>query len=134
MKTSVIEVKEMLSVLSIVGVEKIIGKVPGVESVTVNYAAGSATVRYDETQIKSSEIKAAVHQSGVQSEDEGNSKPGDKLKPEHKHSEVPKPEASAAPASSAIPIAKPAEEKIKAPVMPKPSVSPTVKSPEEKEK
>ena len=49
MKTSVIEVHDMLSVLSVDGVEKRIGEVPGVESVTVNYAAGSATVRYDET-------------------------------------------------------------------------------------
>ena len=69
MKTSVIEVRDMLSVLSVLGVEKIIGKVPGVESVTVNFAAGSATVRYDETSLKASEIKAAVHQLGTESED-----------------------------------------------------------------
>ena len=69
MKTSVIEVHDMLSVLSVVGVEKIIGKVPGVESVTVNFAAGSATVRYDETSLKASEIKAAVHQLGSESEE-----------------------------------------------------------------
>ena len=49
MKTSVIEVHGMLSALSADEVEKRIGEVPGVESVTVNYAAGSATVRYDET-------------------------------------------------------------------------------------
>jgi copper chaperone CopZ len=49
MKTSVIEVRDMLSVLSVDEVEKRIGEVPGVESVTVNNAAGSATVRYDET-------------------------------------------------------------------------------------
>ena len=49
MKTSVIEVHAMLSVWSVDEVEKRIGKVPGVESVTVNYAAGSATVRYDKT-------------------------------------------------------------------------------------
>ena len=49
MKTSVIEVHDMLSVLSVLGVEKRIGEVPGVESVTVNYAAGIATVRSDET-------------------------------------------------------------------------------------
>ena len=49
MKTSVMEVHAMLSVLSVDDVEKRIGEVPGVESVTVNYAAGSATVRYDET-------------------------------------------------------------------------------------
>ncbi|OYZ23560.1 MAG: hypothetical protein B7Y39_04435 [Bdellovibrio sp. 28-41-41] len=69
MKTSVIEVRDMLSVLSVIGVEKIIGKVAGVESVTVNFAAGSATVRYDETSLKASEIKAAVHQLGSETEE-----------------------------------------------------------------
>ena len=63
MKTSVIEVRDMLSVLSVLGVEERIGDVPGVESVTVNYAAGSATVRYDETRLQAADIKAAVHQS-----------------------------------------------------------------------
>jgi len=45
MKTSVMEVRDMLSVLSVDEVERRIGEVPGVESVTVNYAAESATVR-----------------------------------------------------------------------------------------
>jgi Cu2+-exporting ATPase len=67
MKTSVIEVHDMLSVLSAIGVEKKIGEVPGVESVTVNYAAGSATVRYDETRINIADIKSDVRQSGYKS-------------------------------------------------------------------
>jgi magnesium-transporting ATPase (P-type)/copper chaperone CopZ len=67
MKTSVIEVLDMLSVLSVVGVEERIGKVPGVESVTVNYAAGSATVRYDQTRLEIADIKSAVRQSGYES-------------------------------------------------------------------
>ncbi|MDF2117861.1 heavy metal translocating P-type ATPase [Roseiarcaceae bacterium H3SJ34-1] len=67
MKTSVIEVHDMLSVLSVVGVEKRIGEVAGVESVTVNHAAGSATVRYDETRLDVGDIKSAVRQSGFQS-------------------------------------------------------------------
>ena len=67
MKTSVIEVHDMLSVLSVQGVEKRIGEVPGVESVTVNYAAGSATVRYDETRLEIADIKSAVRQSGYES-------------------------------------------------------------------
>jgi len=67
MKTSVIEVHDMLSVLSVDGVEKRIGDVPGVESVTVNYAAGSATVRYDETRLDIADIKSAVRQSGYES-------------------------------------------------------------------
>jgi copper chaperone CopZ len=67
MKTSVIEVRDMLSVLSVLGVEERIGQVPGVESVTVNYAAGSATVRYDETRLEIADIKSAVRQSEYES-------------------------------------------------------------------
>ena len=62
MKTSVIDVRDMLSVLSVPGVEKRIGAVPGVESVTVNHAAASATVRYDETRLHVSDIKSDVRQ------------------------------------------------------------------------
>ena len=64
MKTSAIEVHDMLSVLSVDEVEKRIGEVPGVQSVTVNFAAGTATVRYDETQLEASDIKSAVRQRG----------------------------------------------------------------------
>jgi len=67
MKTSVIEVHDMLSVLSVDDVEKRIGEVPGVESVTVNYGAGSATVRYDETRLEVADIKSAVRQRGYES-------------------------------------------------------------------
>ena len=66
MKTSVMEVRDMLSVLSALGVEKRIGEVPGVESVTVNYAAGTATVRYDETRLNVADIKSDVRQSGFE--------------------------------------------------------------------
>ncbi len=69
MKTSVIEVNDMLSVLSVDGVEERIGKVPGVESVTVNYAAGSATVRFDETRLEIADIRSAVRQSGYDADD-----------------------------------------------------------------
>jgi copper chaperone CopZ len=67
MKTSVIEVHDMLSVLSVDQVEKRIGAVPGVESVTVNYAAASATVRYDESRLEIADIKSAVRQRGHES-------------------------------------------------------------------
>jgi copper chaperone CopZ len=67
MKTSVIEVRDMLSVLSVSGVERRIGEVPGVESVTVNYAAGNATVRYDETRLDVGDIKSDVRQSEYES-------------------------------------------------------------------
>ena len=66
MKTSVIEVHAMLSVLSVDEVEKRIGEVPGVESVTVNYAAGNATVRYDETRLEIADIRSAVRQRGYE--------------------------------------------------------------------
>jgi copper chaperone CopZ len=67
MKTSVIEVRDMLSVWSVDEVETRIGEVPGVESVTVNFAAGSATVRYDETRLAIADIKSAVRQRGYES-------------------------------------------------------------------
>ncbi len=67
MKTSVIEVHDMLSVLGVDELEKRIGEVPGIESVTVDFAGGSATVRYDETRIKIADIKSAVRQRGYES-------------------------------------------------------------------
>src|SRR3989304_2736286 len=67
MKTSVIEVRDMLSVLSVDEVERRIGEVPGVESVTVNFAGGTATVRYDETRLEVADIKSAVRQRGYES-------------------------------------------------------------------
>ncbi|OYZ23559.1 MAG: ATPase P [Bdellovibrio sp. 28-41-41] len=88
----------MLSVLSVRGVEKRIGKVPGVESVTVNFAAGSATVRYDETQLEVSDIKAAVRHAEIESEDKTGTKPESKSEPEHKHPIEARPQAKAAPA------------------------------------
>ncbi len=67
MKTSVIEVQDMLSVWNVDEAEARIGEVPGVESVTINYAAGSATVRYDETRLEVGDIKSAVRQSEYES-------------------------------------------------------------------
>jgi Cu2+-exporting ATPase len=66
MKTSVIEVHDMLSVLSVDEVEKRIGEVPGVESVTVNFAAANATVRYDETRLEIADVKSSVRQRGYE--------------------------------------------------------------------
>src|ERR1700693_3403404 len=77
MKTSVIEVHAMLSVLSVDEVERRIGEVPGVESVTVNYAAGSATVRYDDTRLEVAEIKSAVRQRGYEAATPAASSAGD---------------------------------------------------------
>ena len=77
MKTSVIEVHGMLSVLSVNEVEKRIGEVPGVESVTVNYAAGNATVRFDETRIELADIKSSVRQRGYEPASAGESPAGE---------------------------------------------------------
>jgi Cu2+-exporting ATPase len=68
MKTSVLSIRDMLSVLSVAGVEKRIGEVPGVESVTVDFDAANATVRYDETRVDIAAIKADVRQSGYEAD------------------------------------------------------------------
>ncbi|MBK7580110.1 MAG: cation-translocating P-type ATPase [Myxococcales bacterium] len=67
MKTSVIGTHAMLSVWSVEEVERRIGEVPGVASVTVNVAARSATVRYDETRLDVGDIKSVVRQRGYES-------------------------------------------------------------------
>jgi copper chaperone CopZ len=54
----------MPSVFSVEEVEKRIGEVPGVQSVTVNFAADTATARFDETQLEVTDIKSAVRQRG----------------------------------------------------------------------
>ena len=74
MKTSVMDVRDMLSVLSVAGVEERIGEVPGVESVTVNFAAGNATVRFDETRLDVAAIKSDVRQRGSDPDADAQSK------------------------------------------------------------
>ena len=123
MKTSVIEVHAMLSVLSVDEVERRIGEVPGVESVTVNYAAGNATVRYDETRLEVADIKSAVRQRGYESATpaaasagaghEGHSAPG--APPATPAPAAPKP-AAAAPAPAAPKSAPDAAAAASAPV------------------
>ncbi len=108
MKTSVIEVRDMLSVLTVDEVEKRIGEVPGVESATVNYAAGNATVRYDETRLNVADIKVLVHQSGQQSADDGQQ---DKAEPDA-------PPATPAPAAPKTAPGAPAAESKSAPAAP----------------
>ena len=77
MKTSVMEVHDMLSVFSVDEVEKRIAEVPGVQSVTVNFAAGNATVRFDETRIEIADIKSAVRQRGIEPAAPADGSPGD---------------------------------------------------------
>jgi Cu2+-exporting ATPase len=85
MKTSVIEIGGMLSALSSHGLEKQLGKLRGVYSATVNYAAGNTTVRYDDTRIKIADIKAKVHQCGYQCAGERHAKHAGSSKPALKH-------------------------------------------------
>jgi len=122
MKTSIIEVRDMLSVLSALGVEKRIGEVPGVESVTVNYAAGNATVRYDETRLEITDIKAAVRQNEYESaapaaasagdSHEGHKSPG--APPATPAPAAPKsaPNAAAAAPASAVPAGDGQKDKV----------------------
>ncbi len=112
MKTSVIEVHDMLSVLTVDEVEKRFGEVPGVESATVNYAAGNATVRYDETLLNVADIKVLVHQRGKQPAGGGQQ---DKAAPDAPPSTPvaaePKPLTGASAATPAsVPAAPPADE------------------------
>ena len=62
--SSVIEVGDMLTAWSPDEVRKRIGEVPGVESVSVDHAAESATVHYDETRIEVADIKSLVQRPG----------------------------------------------------------------------
>ena len=98
MKTSVIEVHALLSVLSLEEVERRIGEVPGVESVTVNYAAKNATVRYDETRIEIGDMKSAVRQHGFEPAPAHDSRvdaPESKAAPDEPNSSVSRPAAGA---------------------------------------
>ena len=135
MKTSVIHVHDMLSVLSVDEIEKRIGEVPGVESVTLNFAAESATVRYDETRLEVGDIKSVVRQKSNESDAPmtPETKPaGDKAKvPETVINLKPQTggDKSKVPETPIAATAKPEEDKSKETELPTAD-----KSPEEKEK
>ena len=107
MKTSVIEVRDLLSVLTVDEVEKRIEDVSGVESATVNYDAKNATVRYDETLLEVADIKVLIHQRGQQLQELSQAKDDKEEKPEHESAEKPeqspetKSTTEAAPTTSA---------------------------------
>ena len=103
MKTSVIEVHDMLSVLTVDEVEERIGSVAGVDSVTVNYAAANATVRYDETRLEVGDIRVLIHQRGPRPAGEALPVNGSEHEPARKPDAVPTPKV--APASAAKPEA-----------------------------
>ena len=88
MKTSVIEVRDLLSVLTVDEVEKRIEDVAGVESATVNYDAKNATVRYDETLLEVADIKVLIHQRGPPP-DQSKAKDGNEEKTEHNSEDKP---------------------------------------------
>ena len=104
MKTSNINVHDMLSVWSVEEVEKHIGEVPGVESVTLNFAAETATVRYDETRLEVADIKSAVRQKSYESDAPDQTE----VKPIENKAEVP----------ATAPAVKPPEGKAKTENMP----------------
>lgn len=64
MKTSTVEVGELVSSLSAAGVQHQIAALPGVHHVDVNYVAGSATVHYDETKASVDDIRRRIVQCG----------------------------------------------------------------------
>ena len=120
MKTSVIEVHDMLSVLTVDEVEERFGEVPGVESATVNYAAGNATVRYDETLLEVADIKVIMHQRGHQSAGESHPTHVSEHEPAQNHAVAPTPKA--APASASTPeAAAPKTSTVAAAVVPAPA-------------
>ena len=128
MKTSVIDMHAMLSVLSVDEVEKRIGEVPGVESVTVNYAAENATVRYDETRLEIADIKSAVRQRGYQSATPVPAAPPvPAVAPQTPPAATPKPETEALPAGMKMPDTAAATSKTAA--APKPADSPEPAAP-----
>ncbi len=131
MKTSVMEVRDMLSVLSVQGVEERIGEVPGVESATVNFAAGSATVRYDETRLEIADIRSAVRQSGYESDAPNGAAAGDGHKahaaPDAKP--APAPAAPKTPAAATAPAGAPPPDKAAADGAPPPAPKPPAAAP-----
>ena len=64
MKTAVVEVAPLVSVLSAEGVRRQLQKLTGVHHVEVNYVAQSATVHYDDKQITIDDIRKRIVECG----------------------------------------------------------------------
>jgi len=64
MKTALVEVEGLLSVLSAEGVRKQLQKVPGVHDAEVNYVAQTATVHYDGQRVTVEDIRKRVVECG----------------------------------------------------------------------
>lgn len=99
MKTSVIEVPDMLSALTVDEVEERYEAVAGVESATVNFAAGRITVRYDETLLTVADIGIFARQRGR--------KPADDVLPAHDSGIKSDAHPTAAATPTAAPVAAP---------------------------
>ena len=99
MKTSVIEVQDMLSVLTVDDVEGRFGRIPGINSATVNHAEGNVTVRYDETRLEVADIEVLVHQRGPQPTSESLPVAQSGHEPARKPDAVPTPKGTPASAS-----------------------------------
>ena len=64
MKKVILEVGGLVSVLSAMGVEKRLEKLPGVKKAEVNYVAGNATITYDETVTDVKTLKTGIRECG----------------------------------------------------------------------
>ena len=64
MKKAVLDVGGMLSVLDFLGVEKQLKRMPGVHAATVNIAANTAVVEYDETITNVGALRAKIIDCG----------------------------------------------------------------------
>ena len=64
MRTAVVEVGDLLSVQSAMGVEKQVRRLPGIERVEVNVVSGSATVVFDEKVTNLRRIKDRIRECG----------------------------------------------------------------------
>lgn len=69
MKKTILAISGMHCVNCARTIEKSIGKVKGVKSVAVNFAADSATVEFDEGKTNINEIREAVHNAGYDAEE-----------------------------------------------------------------
>ena len=108
MRTSIIEIRDLLSVFTVEEVETRIRNVPGVASATVSYAARNATVRFDETRLEVADIKVIVRQRGSQAVAEPVSNHASAHKSARNMAVAPTPEgASASAATPSLPVAAP---------------------------
>jgi len=64
MKKVILEVSGLVSVLSAMGVQKRLEKLPGVEKAEVSYVAGNATITYDEKITDIRTLKTGIRECG----------------------------------------------------------------------